>query len=77
MFLAYGLVKGAFLATEAAASLAIYTSKSITFRTLGALPFDSLARGLIIEPPAIIANTITAVIEGFQRRTASLMGVAR
>ena len=59
VFLAYGLVKGAFLATEAAASLAIYISKSITFRTLGALPFDSLARGLIIGS-SLMAGTFLA-----------------
>jgi uncharacterized membrane protein YfcA len=47
IFLAYGLVKGAFLATEAAGSLAVYVSKSITFRTLGALPQDIILKGLI------------------------------
>ena len=59
VFLAYGLVKGAFLATEAAGSLAIYVSKSITFRTLGALPFDALARGLIIGS-SLMAGTFLA-----------------
>jgi uncharacterized protein len=52
-------VKGAFLATEAAGSLAIYISKSITFRTLGALPFDALARGLIIGT-SLMAGTFLA-----------------
>jgi uncharacterized protein len=47
VFLAYGLVKGAFIATEAAGSLAIYASKSVTFRTLGALPPDAIYKGLI------------------------------
>jgi uncharacterized membrane protein YfcA len=47
IFLAYGLVKGAFLATEAAGSLAVYVSKSITFRTLGALPQDVIVKGLV------------------------------
>jgi hypothetical protein len=46
-FLAYGLVKGAFLATEAASSLAVYVSKAIVFRTFGALPVDIVAKGLI------------------------------
>jgi uncharacterized protein len=59
LFLAYGLVKGAFLATEAASSLAVYISKSITFRTLGALPFDSLARGLIVGS-SLMAGTFLA-----------------
>jgi uncharacterized protein len=47
IFLAYGLVKGAFLSTEAASSLAVYVSKAATFRTLGVLPADILAKGLI------------------------------
>ena len=34
LFLFYGLTKGAFLATEAASSLGLYFSKSVTFRTL-------------------------------------------
>ena len=48
IFLAYGLVKGAFLATEAAGSLAVYLTKVAVFRNFGALPMDSLVKGLII-----------------------------
>lgn len=47
-FLAYGLVKGAFLATEAMGSLLVYISKSIVFRSFGALPVEAIAEGLII-----------------------------
>jgi uncharacterized membrane protein YfcA len=47
-FLAYGLTKGAFLATEAAGSLAVYTSKALVFRSFGALPLAAVAKGLII-----------------------------
>jgi uncharacterized membrane protein YfcA len=47
-FLAYGLTKGAFLATEAAGSLAVYLSKSLVFRSFGALPLAAIAKGLII-----------------------------
>lgn len=47
-FIAYGLTKGAFLSTEAAASVGLYLSKSLTFRGLGALPFDVLLQGLIV-----------------------------
>ena len=47
IFLAYGLVKGAFLATEAAGSLAVYITKAITFRALGVLPLDAIIKGLI------------------------------
>ena len=47
-FLAYGLVKGAFLATEAAGSLGIYVAKSVVFRSFGALPWEAIAKGLVI-----------------------------
>ena len=47
IFLMYGLVKGAFLATEAAGSLAIYVAKVLAFRSFGAMPWETFARGLI------------------------------
>jgi len=46
-FTSYGLVKGGFIATEAASSLSLYVSKVVTFRGLGALPFDAIVKGLI------------------------------
>jgi hypothetical protein len=47
IFLMYGLVKGAFLATEAASSLAIFVAKVLAFRSFGAMPFDTFVKGLI------------------------------
>jgi len=47
IFLMYGLVKGAFLATEAAGSLAIYVAKVLAFRGFGAMPWDTFVKGLI------------------------------
>lgn len=47
-FLAYGLVKGAYLGTEAMGSLAMFVAKAVTFRSLGALPLDTLGKGLIV-----------------------------
>ena len=47
IFLAAGLVKGAFLSTEAAASLAVYLVKAAVFRGFGALPLDIIAKGLL------------------------------
>ena len=47
IFLAAGLVKGAFLSTEAAASLAVYLAKATVFRSLGALPIEIIVKGLI------------------------------
>jgi uncharacterized protein len=59
LFTAYGLVKGAFIATEAAASLALYISKAITFRTFGALPTDIILQGLITGS-SVMAGTYLA-----------------
>jgi hypothetical protein len=47
LFLFYGLTKGAFLATEAASSLAVYLSKSVTFQRFGALTWDVVLKGLV------------------------------
>jgi uncharacterized membrane protein YfcA len=47
-FTSYGLAKGAFLATEAASSLALMVSKVVTFRRSGALPPPAIFQGLII-----------------------------
>ena len=47
IFLATGLVKGAFLSTEAASSLAVYVAKAAVFSGLGALPLDIVAKGLL------------------------------
>ncbi len=58
-FAAYGLVKGAFIATEAAGSLALYISKALVFREFGALPFDIVLKGLI-SGSSVMAGTYTA-----------------
>ncbi len=47
-FLAYGLVKGAYLSTEAAGSLSMYVTKAIVFREFGYLPLPVLSKGLIV-----------------------------
>ena len=47
LFLFYGLTRGAFLATEAASSLLIYLSKSVTFQRFGALTPDIALQGVI------------------------------
>jgi len=59
VFLGYGLVKGAFLATEAASSLVIYVVKVLTFQTSGALPWDLFLKGLITGF-SIMAGTFIA-----------------
>lgn len=47
LFLFYGLARGGFLATEAASSLGLYLSKSVTFEHFGALTADIAVKGLI------------------------------
>eukprot|EP01030_Chromulinospumella_sphaerica_P031480 gene31480-32107_t len=57
-FLAYGLVKGAYLSTEALGSLAVYLAKAVTFRSLGALPWDAVVKGLIIGSTITVGSFI-------------------
>ena len=59
VFLGYGLSKGAFIGTEAAASLAIYVSKALTFRTLGGLPGEGVMMGLVVGA-ALMAGSFIA-----------------
>lgn len=47
-FTAYGLLKGAFISTEAASSLMLYISKALTFGQFGALPPPVLGQGLLV-----------------------------
>jgi uncharacterized membrane protein YfcA len=47
-FTSYGLVKGAFLSTEAVSSLALMVTKVATFQQLGALPPPMILQGVII-----------------------------
>lgn len=55
-FTARGLLKGAFLSTEAAASLALMVSKVVTFRESGALPAHILLQGVIVGS-SVMAGT--------------------
>ena len=57
-FLAHGLVKGAYLSTEALGSLAVYLAKAATFRSLGALPWDAVVKGLIIGSTITVGSFI-------------------
>lgn len=58
-FAAFGLVKGAFLSTEAASSLALFASKVATFREYGALPRPVIIQGLIVGS-AVMAGSVAA-----------------
>ncbi len=61
-FTSYGLVKGAFLSTEAASSLALFISKVATFRGLGALPEPSIVAGLIIGASVMLGSFVGKAI---------------
>jgi uncharacterized membrane protein YfcA len=58
VFLGYGLTKGAFIGAEAAASLAIYATKTLTFRGSGALPIDYVVKGLIVGASLMIGSFV-------------------
>jgi len=58
IFLAYGLVKGAFLATEAAGSMAVSIAKAAGFRTFGALPLELVGQGLIVGSSLMLGSLI-------------------
>ena len=47
-FVAYGLVKGAYLSTEALSSAAMGVAKAIVFRRFDAMPMETVVRGLIV-----------------------------
>jgi uncharacterized membrane protein YfcA len=59
VFMGYGLVKGAFLGTEAASSLAVYGAKVAMFQEFGALPLRIVIDGLITGS-AIFCGTFIA-----------------
>ncbi len=58
VFIGYGLTKGAFIGTEAAASLAIYTTKTLTFQSLGALPLPYIIKGVTVGLSLMLGSFI-------------------
>ncbi len=60
-FLGYGLVKGAFIGTEAASSLFMFIAKGITFHQLGVIDVEVIEQGLIIGSFVLIGS-------GFSKR---------
>lgn len=61
-FTAYGLLKGAFISTEAASSFALYVSKVITFGEFGALPPAIFVKGLIVGSSLMAGTFIGKVV---------------
>ncbi len=61
VFLAYGLSKGGFLATEAATAVTLYISKVLTFRELGAMPLSIFLQGLLVGS-SLMAGTFVGKV---------------
>jgi uncharacterized protein len=57
-FLAYGLVKGAYLATEAFGSIAVGLTKTIVFQRLNALSWETAMRGLIVGAAVMLGSFV-------------------
>jgi uncharacterized membrane protein YfcA len=61
-FTSYGLIKGAFLSTEAVSSLALYVSKVVTFQELGALPTEQMVNGIIVGASLMLGTFASKAI---------------
>ena len=59
-FLAHGLTKGAFIGTEAMASLTMFLSKVIAIRSDGAMPIELIWNGLIVGVSLMIGTYLAA-----------------
>jgi uncharacterized membrane protein YfcA len=57
-FLAYGLVKGAYLATEALGSMAVGITKAIVFQRFDALPLETVGRGLLVGASLMLGSRL-------------------
>jgi uncharacterized protein len=57
-FLAYGLVKGAYLSTEAFGSMVIGLTKAVVFQRLNALPPQTAVRGLIVGGSVMLGSWV-------------------
>jgi uncharacterized protein len=58
-FIAYGLIKGAYIGTEALGSLAVFLSKAATFHAFGALHATTALKGLLVGS-SLVAGSLTA-----------------
>jgi uncharacterized protein len=57
-FVAYGLVKGPYLSTEAVGSIAIGLTKTIVFQRLNALSWETATRGLIVGASVMLGSWV-------------------
>lgn len=55
-FLAYGLVKGAYIGTEALSTVVMHVAKLVAYRGAAVLPMQSILTGLAIGPLMIVGS---------------------
>ena len=58
-FLAFGLVKGAYIGTEAASSLTVFLAKGVIFHQLGVIDARAIGQGLLIGVFVLIGSTLS------------------
>ena len=58
-FLAYGLVKGGFISTEATASLLMGFTRTGVFHTFGLLPIETLVQGFIVGSAVTVGSWLS------------------
>lgn len=58
-FLAYGLLKGAYIGTEAASSLAVFLAKGAAFHQLGVIDARAITQGLLIGVFVFAGSTLS------------------
>jgi len=58
LFLGYGLVKGAYIGTEACATVVMHVTKLVVYREAAVLPNVSLVAGLALGPVMILGSWI-------------------
>ncbi len=74
IFTAFGLGAGAFLGTEAASALVLYTAKLATFGELGALDHAMILHGLIIGAALMVGPFLTrGIVRRATARSYALM----
>ena len=74
IFAGFGLAKGALLATEAAASIAVYLTKTLAFGTVGGLPLTVLCNGFVVGVALAVGTFVgKRFVLGISEATFSLL----
>ncbi len=55
-FLAFGLVKGAYIGTEAMCTVVMHVTKLIAYRHAAVLPLHALEAGLVLGPVMVLGS---------------------